>query len=244
MESAETPAAALAGIERARGRLAGSVRTPVWRAVSNAAGTGAFLATYASGTFPAWAFLALAAMFVPSFAQLRDASRPRQRGLLTWAWPAAVIVVLLLPAFAAALWLGWNEREPGLGIALGAFIAIVLLALHLWWARLAARPVIPDASAAPLLDAVLEEPLALRLLGVLASYRGHLEAPTVEHALEAPDTAAGAACTPLVAAGYAEFTDPDQPFGRGRIWLRATPAGIAAFDSHLAALRASATPVP
>ncbi|WP_062292168.1 hypothetical protein [Demequina phytophila] len=244
MDGAETPAEALAGIERAHGRLADRVRTPAWRAVSNAVGTGAFLAAYASGTLPAWAFLALAATIAPALAQLRDASRPRQRGWLTWAWPAAVIVLLLLPAFAAALWLGWNEREPGLGIGLGAFVAIVLLGLHLWWARLAARPATPDATAAPRLDPVLTDPLGLRLLGVLASYQGHLEAPAVEHALDAADMVVGAALTPLVAAGYAELTDPDQPFGGRRIWLRATPAGIAAFNSHVAALRGSATPVP
>ncbi|BDZ61155.1 hypothetical protein Lsed01_01700 [Demequina sediminis] len=125
--------------------------------------------------------------------------------------------------------------------AIGVIVAVATFAIFTVWNARLARPVQSRATDIPQLDATLADPLGLRIMATLASYEGHIDTAVLEEALETPASEVGPALAPLIAAGYAEYTRSDVPWGRERIWLRATPDGRAAFDGHVAALRASAS---
>lgn len=124
-------------------------------------------------------------------------------------------------------------------VAIGVIVAVATFAIFSVWNARLARPVPSGTTDIPQLDATLADPLGLRIMAALMSHQGHLETVVLEEALEAPATEVGPALAPLIAAGYAEYTRPDVPWGRERIWLRATLEGRAAFDGHVAALRAA-----
>jgi hypothetical protein len=220
--------------------MAPRVRVPVWRPAVPAVAIGAMFAGIglsSRGTLVF--FLCIAVITLDNATQLRRGTRP----LPVWRTSARVMAVayiaLIALAGVTALALVWDDTWTWVNAAIGVVVAVATFAIfNVWNARLA-RPLQSRATDIPQLDATLADPLVLRIMATLASYQGHIETVVLEEALEAPATEVGPALAPLVAAGYAEYTRPDVPWGRERIWLRATLEGRAAFDGHVAALRAA-----
>ena len=240
METHEPPVDALHGIEAVRARMAPRVRVPVWRPAVPAVAIGAMFAGIGSTSH--WTlvfFLCIAVITVDNATQLRRGTRP----LPVWQTSARVMAVayiaLIAIAGATSLALVGRDGRAWVSAAIGVIVAVATFAIFSVWNARLARPVPSGATDIPQLDATLADPLGLRIMAVLVSYQGHIETVVLEEALEAPATEVGPALAPLIAAGYAEYTRPDVPWGRERIWLRATLEGRAAFDGHVAALRAA-----
>ena len=240
METHESPAAALDGVETVRARMAPRVRVPVWRPAVPAVAIGAMFAGIGLASHGTLVFLlCIAVITVDNATQSRRGTRP----LAVWQTSARVMVVayiaLVALAGATSLALVGRDVRGWVNAAIGVIVAVATFAIFTVWNARLARPLDPDLNVPPSIDATLSDPVGFRLLAALAVYRGHLEGPLLEDVLERPRSEVGAALAPLIAAGYAEYTRPDIPWARERIWLRATLEGRAAFDGHVAALRAA-----
>ena len=240
METHEPPVTALHGIEAVRARLAPRMRIPAWRPAVPAVALGAAFAAIGLTSHDTLAFyLCFAIIAMDTATQLQRGTRPLAVWQTSARSMAVVYVALIAIAGAASIALVGRDAWAWVNGVIGVVVAVATFAIvAVWHARLA-RPVPSRAPDIRQFDAALADPLPLRVMAALASYQGHIETVVLEEALETPAIEVGPALAPLIAAGYAEYTRPDGPWGRARIWLRATPAGRAALDGHVAALRAA-----
>ena len=232
----------LAGLERVRGRVAAWAKAPLWRMAAWSLATGVMFASIgAPQPGSLGLFLGMGVIWACNVAQFRARVRPTHAWRTRARWSVVAYIAFIVIAGATALALVWDDTWTWVNAAIGVIVAVATFAIFTVWNARLARPVQSRATDIPQLDATLADPLGLRIMAALASYQGHIETVVLEEALETPATEIGPALAPLIAAGYAEYTRPDGPWGRARIWLRATPEGRAAFDGHVAALRASAS---
>jgi len=242
VETHETAAETLAGLERVRGRVAAWAKAPLWRMTAWSLATGVMFASIgAPQPGSLGLFLGMGVIWACNVVQFRARVRPTHAWRTRARWSVVAYIAFIVIAGATALALVWDDTWTWVSAALGGVLAAATFIMMTALNSTLARPLDPDLNVPPSIDATLSDPVGLRLLAALAAYRGHLEGPLLEDVLERPRSEVGPALAPLIAAGYAEYTRPDGPWGRARIWLRATPAGRAALDGHVAALRASAS---
>lgn len=89
----------------------------------------------------------------------------------------------------------------------------------------------PEASFNPLIHA----PIRLRICAMLSKAEG-IEFSEIQSRLGISKSALSKHLTQLHDAGYVD-EEPVVRLGRARQWLALTPAGLQAYESHLAALR-------
>ncbi|MFP5359907.1 MAG: hypothetical protein ACLGHM_05355 [Actinomycetes bacterium] len=240
METHETAAETLAGLERVRGRVAAWAKAPLWRIAAWSLATGVMFASIgAPQPGSPGLFLGMGVIWACNVVQFRARVRPTHAWRTRARWSIVAYIAFIVIAGATALALIWDDTWTWVSAALGGVLAAATFIMMTALNSTLARPLDPDLNVPPSIDATLSDPVGLRLLAALADYRGHLESLLLEEVLERPDSEVGAVLPPLVAAGYAEFTSPDGGWGRSRVWLRATPEGRAAFEGHVAALRAA-----